>query len=122
MGAASTPFDHPSFANPWSLRAFGVTLAAAEAGLFTLQEFQQSLIAQIRAYEAAGHSIDSDESYYVRWIEALVELLRSKNMLADGALQSAEDAVRKALRALQHDHDLDHEPIRPMPLFVEPAR
>jgi nitrile hydratase accessory protein len=124
---ADTPFDRPSFANPWSLRVFGVTLAAAESGMFTLQEFQQALIAQIQAWEASGHCIDSDESYYSRWTEALTELLHRKNVLPADRLLGAEQAVREALKALQHDHDHDHEhehePVRrSVPLHVEAAK
>jgi nitrile hydratase accessory protein len=120
---ADTPFDRPSFANPWSLRVFGVTLAAAESGMFTLQEFQQALIAQIQAWEASGHCIDSDESYYSRWTEALTELLHRKDVLRADRLLGAEQAVREALKALEHDHDHEHEPVRrSVPLHVEAAK
>jgi nitrile hydratase accessory protein len=124
--APDTPFNRPSFANSWSLRVFAVTLAAAETGTFTLQEFQQALIAQIQAWEASGHCIDSDESYYTRWAEALTELLLRKNALPAGRLPGAEQVVRDALLALQHDHDHEHEhpahqnrSVRPLPLHIE---
>ena len=129
--AMDTPFARPSFANPWSLRVFGVTLAAAEAGIFTLQEFQQALIAQIQVWESSGRCIDSDESYYTRWTEALTELLLRKNVLAASQLPDAEQAVRDALKVLQHDHahddDHDHDhhhgsDAHPVPLHVDAAR
>lgn len=120
--AIDVPFGRPSFANPWSLRVFGVTLAAAEAGVFTLQEFQQALIVQIQAWESSGRCIDSDESYYTRWTEALTELLCRKNVLPVARLTGAEQAVRDALRALQHDHDHDHHHEHPAPLHVEGAQ
>ncbi len=126
--ANDMPFGHPSFANPWSLRVFGVTLAAAEAGVFTLQEFQQALIAQIQAWESSGRCIDSDEIYYTRWTDALTELLCRKNVLPIARLAGAERAVRDALKALQQDHDHPHghdqdEPNEPpMPLHVEAAQ
>lgn len=125
--AVDTPFARPSFANPWSLRVFGVTLAAAEAGMFTLQEFQQALIAQIQAWESSGRCIDSDESYYTRWTEALTELLLRKKVIAASQLPDAEQSVRDALRALQHDHAHDHDhhhglDAHPVPLHVEASR
>lgn len=126
------PFDEPTFSNPWSLRVFAVTLAAAEGRLFTLQEFQQALITQIRAYETEGRCIDSDETYYTRWVEALTTLLADKHVVTSAVLTPAELAVREALRALQHWHNDDvhddvhddehHQRLHAEPLRVEAAR
>lgn len=102
------PFAGPSFVNPWSLRVFGVTLAAAEAGVFTLKEFQKALIAQIGDFEAAGGCIDSDETYYTHWTDALTSLLEEKKLVEPTRLIPAEQAVRDVLEALWHDHDHDH--------------
>lgn len=118
------PFLPAGFTNPWSLRVFGLTLAAAEGGVFTLKEFQQALITQIQAYEAGGDCIDSDEVYYTRWTEALTELLRSKQVFERRPLEPAEQSVRDALAALWHNHDdddHDHRP-QPRPIYVEAAR
>jgi nitrile hydratase accessory protein len=121
MNNLANPFSHPSFANPWSLRVFGVTMAAAESGVFTLQEFQQALIQQIQAHESMGKCIDSDESYYTRWTEALTELLQSKQVIDVVRLQPAEQRIRDALAAIWDDHDHDHDHA-PQPVFVESAR
>lgn len=96
--------DSLVFHSPWSARVFGITLAVAESGLFTLSEFQQALIESIATQEKIK-SIDSDEVYYSRWIEALVTLLRSKQALSDQALLAIETRIRTAL---QHQHDHDH--------------
>jgi nitrile hydratase accessory protein len=135
MSAARNPFEKPSFSNPWSLRVFAVTLAASEAGLFSLQDFQRALIARIQAHEAEGRCIDSDESYYSRWTEALTALLATKQLVAPDRLTPAEQAVRDALKALQgvhvhgDDDDDDHEHHhadearpQPRPVHVEAAR
>lgn len=97
--------DSLVFESPWSARVFGITLAVAESGLFTLGEFQQALIESIGTQEKIK-PIDSDEVYYSRWIEALVSLLRSKQALSDQALLAIETRIRAALQH-QHDHD-DH--------------
>lgn len=120
------PFLSPAFTNPWSLRVFGLTLAAAEGGVFTLKEFQQALITQIQAYEAGGDCIDSDEVYYSCWTEALTELLRGKQVFDRTHLEPAEQSVRDALMALWHhhednDHHHHHRP-QPQPVYVEAAR
>lgn len=101
----TTDLDSLVFQNPWSARVFGITLAVAESGLFTLGEFQQALIESIATQEKIK-PIDSDEVYYSRWIEALVSLLRSKQALSDQALLAIESRIRAALQH-QHDHD-DH--------------
>lgn len=94
--------DSLVFESPWSARVFGITLAVAESGLFTLSEFQQALIESIGTQEKIK-PIDSDEVYYSRWIEALVDLLRSKQALSDQALLTIEARIRAALQH-QHDH------------------
>lgn len=101
--------DRRSFETPWSARAFGVTLAAAEAGLFSLNEFQRALIGRIGAHEQAGQSIDSDEAYYGCWIGALVDLLSAKGLIRSDALATAEEGIRAALREM-HSHEHDHHP------------
>lgn len=105
--------DRHSFETPWSARAFGVTLAAAEAGLFTLAEFQRALIGRIGVHEQAGQKIDSDEIYYECWIGALVDLLCAKGLIASEALATAEEGIRAAVREM-HSHDHDHHHLRPV--------
>lgn len=97
--------DSLVFQSPWSARVFGITLAVAESGLFTLGEFQQALIESIATQEKIK-SIDNDEVYYSRWIGALVSLLRSKQALSDQALVAIEARIRAALQH-RHAHD-DH--------------
>lgn len=129
MSQIRNPFEQPSFVNPWSLRVFAVTLAAAESGIFSLREFQQALISEIRKHEAQGHCIDSDESYYTRWTEALTALLLTRKLLTQDQLGPVEQAARDAVAALQrerehHDHQHIHcdARLQPRPLFVEAAQ
>jgi len=129
MSQIRNPFEQPSFVNPWSLRVFAVTLAAAESGIFSLQEFQQALIAEIRKHEAHGHCIDSDESYYTRWTEALTALLLTRKLFTGEQLAPVEQAARDAATAMQraqehHDRQHIHRDARPQPrpLFVEAAQ
>jgi nitrile hydratase accessory protein len=98
------------FETPWSARLFGLTLALIRAGHFSVHEFQQSMITEIRAYEVMG-CIDSNATYYERWIEALLALLRRKGTIADGALAAMEARVRAATPPRHtHDHDHHHAP------------
>lgn len=108
-----------TFELPWAGRLFGITLAAAQGGLFTLKEFQQAMIASVGRFEAAGGTIDSEQVYYERWVEALVELLRSRALLNDDTLAAAEEALRCAIPA--HDHHHDESPPRAEPVARFPG-
>ena len=67
----SAPPDAP-FAAPWQARAFALTVAAHEAGLFTWPEWSAELG---RALE--GSAIDGAD-YYDRWLLALEALMARK--------------------------------------------
>lgn len=137
MNLERDPFNQHSFVNPGSLRIFAVTMAAAESGLFSLQDFQGALIARIRNFEAQGYCIDSDESYYMRWTEALTDLLSTRQVLTSTRLAPVEQAVRDAVAGLHQAQDHDHHfpgahrhahahprggsRRHPRPLFVEAA-
>ena len=97
--------DALRFPTPWSARAFGIVLAAAERNLFSLKDFQQRLIEEIAAYERQAGPIDSDQVYYSRWIAALGALLEAKGLLGQVRLQVAEEAIRATLAANAHAHD-----------------
>ena len=79
--------------NPESvrLRAFAVAVALCESGRFAWSEFQQSLIAEIGAAEAAGHATVGGPDYYRHWLSALTRLLETK-----GIVDAAELAGRIA--------------------------
>ena len=99
------------FDTPWSARLFGMTLAAAEKGVFTLADFQAALIRAIEAYEAKG-CIDSDEQYYTCWLQALESLLHSRQLVDDARLADRETELADAARH-RHDHQRHGNHIRP---------
>jgi hypothetical protein len=74
------------------------------------------LIAEIAAYEQQGGSIDSDDAYYSRWIEALAAVLKQRQLISGETLEAAESEKRAALAAMDHDHHHAHHPI---PLVTE---
>lgn len=104
-----TNIENLAFHAPWAARVFGVTLAAAERGIFSMQDFQGALIKHIGNYEKAHGCIDGEEAYYSAWVAALSDLLQEKALLTPGALAEGENKVRDALARLQHDHEHDHE-------------
>ena len=91
-----------SFDEPWSARLFALTLAAAEAGIFTIGEFQSAMIEAVGRHEANAE-ISNNRTYYERWIEALVGLLGKKRLVDGTSLHQAEERLLAALAAM-HRH------------------
>lgn len=95
-----------AFKEPWMARAFGLTLALAEAGHFSLKDFQKSLISAVGSKEKAS-CIADEEAYYECWIEALIYLLRERNVLREDKIAVIEKALVEdaaARRDHQHHH------------------
>lgn len=119
-----------AFFTRWAARAFGLTLAAAESGAFSLQEFQQSLVVVIGREETAEKLIVTEQDYYSCWLEALTDLILQKTSITSHGLISAEQRVRERLMSKQnlhshsydrdhHDHDAAAHVHHPEPVYVE---
>jgi nitrile hydratase accessory protein len=89
------------FAEPWESRAFGVTIALHQDGLFTWDEFKERLIAAIARWEVA-HSDGEGYRYYTCWLDALQTLLDERQVLPDADVQRR--AADLAARSPGHDH------------------
>src|SRR5215218_9153937 len=71
--------DGPVFREPWEARAFAMALALNEAGLFTWNEWAETLGAQIKRAQAAGDP-DTGETYYKHWPATLETLVTAKGV------------------------------------------
>ncbi|MFD1935715.1 nitrile hydratase accessory protein [Nonomuraea mangrovi] len=80
------------FAEPWEGRAFGLAVAASEAGVFAWEDFRRALIARIAARPEAR--------YYLCWFEALEQVLAVEG-------QVRERAALLAGRPAGHDHTME---------------
>ena len=89
------------FEEPWHGRVFGMAVALHEAGVFTWQEFQHSLIEAVGAWDKAASATDSYQ-YYERFEAALSSLLAAKQLVGDGDLSDRTAAF--AARPHGHDH------------------
>lgn len=103
-----------AFDSPWSARLFAITLACAEAGVFSLSEFQAAMIAAVGRHEESNR-IEDEQTYYERWIEALVGLLHGKGVVDEPRLRLVEEDLRAALAAM-HRHGSE---AAPHPLRIE---
>ena len=103
--------DSLCFDTPWSARAFGLVLAAAEARLFSLADFQRHLIGVIQAHEARDEPIDDEHSYYSCWVEALSAAVCATTAASGERMTQAEQAILDRVRALHaHGHAPDGSP------------
>ncbi len=91
------------FDQPWESRAFGLTAALADQGLFSWKDFQAGLIAEVaRRTDEPG-----EYSYYDRWLGALEALLFERGVVSADDIDCRADIL--CHRPAGHDHrDEDH--------------
>jgi nitrile hydratase accessory protein len=75
----------PVFNEPWEARAFAMTLALHERGVFTWPQWAEALSRQIAQAHAAGDA-DLGDTYYQHWLRALESLVSG-----DGKLRGTEE-------------------------------
>lgn len=105
-------FENLTFSTPWSARLFGMTLAASEKKLFTLQQFQSALIEAIGEHEK-NSCITTDEDYYTCWLGALQTLLEANGLWQSEQLKSRETEVVEAGHHRQEQQRRGHHHIHP---------
>jgi nitrile hydratase accessory protein len=66
--------DSPVFNEPWEARAFAMTLALHERGVFTWPQWAAALSREIDRARAAGDA-DLGDTYYRHWLRALESLV-----------------------------------------------
>ena len=77
-GLPALPRDRhgPVFREPWEAKAFGLTAALQERGIFTAAEWAQAL-----GREIAAAGADDGTRYYELWLVALERLVREKGLV-----------------------------------------
>jgi nitrile hydratase accessory protein len=75
-GLPGIPLDAgtPVFKEPWEAKAFAMTLALHERGLFTWPQWAEALSLQIARAQTAGDA-DLGDTYYQHWLLALESLV-----------------------------------------------
>jgi len=77
-GLPGIPMDgeNPVFNEPWEARAFAMTLALHERGIFTWPQWAEALSRQIDMARARGDP-DLGDTYYQHWLRALESLVKN---------------------------------------------
>lgn len=88
----------PVFAEPWQAEAFAMTLALHERGLFSWNEWAQTLSAEVKKPGAAPDGSD----YYDHWLRALENLLAGKGVATASEVESLAAAWERAAHATPH--------------------
>lgn len=89
--ACTTDQAAPQFDHEWQRRAFGLALALSEFGHYPWNEFQQSLIDTIGAWEAAPSSDRGEWQYYDHWVAALEHVVEQRQLLTAPVLTDDGD-------------------------------
>ena len=98
--------DSPVFREPWEARAFGMALALHERGLFTWDEWAQTLAAQIRAAQALGDP-DLGNTYYRHWLAAIEALVSAKGASSPEELGRYQQAWGRAADRAAHGQSIE---------------
>lgn len=82
--------EGPVFAAPWQAQAFAMTLALHERGLFSWNEWADTLSRTIKLAQQGGDP-DTGETYYQHWLSALEQIVTSKKLLDSAMLAQRKD-------------------------------
>lgn len=96
----------PVFSAPWEARAFAMTLDLHKTGLFTWNEWCETLSAEIRAAQAEGDP-DLGDTYYTHWLNALEKLVTAKKAATRETLLS----LKEDWRAADHHRGFGEAPV-----------
>ena len=101
--------DGPVFREPWEAQAFAMALALHERGVFTWNEWAQTLGEEIRRAQQAGDP-DTGETYYRHWLAALERLVAAKALASPETLARYRDAWDRAADRTPHGTPIDLTP------------
>jgi nitrile hydratase accessory protein len=101
--------DGPVFREPWEAQAFAMALALHARGLFTWNEWAETLAGEIKRAQAAGDA-DSGETYYRHWLATLEKLVADKGVASSDTLHRYRDAWDHAADRTPHGSPIELRP------------
>ena len=103
------------FAEPWQADTFALMVSLQEQGLFTWEEWSETLGQQIKLAQANGDP-DLGDTYYEHALRALEDVLMSKGLIDELTLSEHVRGWRRACERTPHGEpivleksDLIHE-------------
>jgi nitrile hydratase accessory protein len=98
--------NDPVFREPWEAQAFAIATALRQQGLFTADEWANTLGAEIRHAQAHGDP-DTGETYYSHWLAALERIITEKGLASATTLDRYRDAWDHAARRTPHGEPIE---------------
>jgi nitrile hydratase accessory protein len=98
--------EGPVFNAPWEGQAFAMTLALHECGLFTWNEWADTLSQAIQDAQAAGDP-DIGDTYYHHWLVALERITTQKGVVTDSMLMRRKREWEEAARRTPHGKPIE---------------
>lgn len=116
LAGIPTSQQDPTFNEPWEAHAFAITVALHRRGVFSWNEWADTLGEQIRLAQANGDA-DLGNTYYRHWLAALEKLVQKKGIADPSTLHLYQEAWHRAAHRTPHGEpiellpeDLDHGP------------
>ena len=101
--------DGPVFREPWEARAFAMTLALYERGMFTWSEWAAILADEIKHAQRSGDP-DTGETYYRHWLAALERIVSEKGVADSAGLARTRAAWAHAAARTPHGVPIELTP------------
>lgn len=97
----ATEKDEPGFCEPWQAQAFALANALIDKGVFTADEWAETLGDEIKRAQAAGDP-DTGETYYNHWLAALERLCAEKGLTQADEIGTRAEEWREAYLGTPH--------------------
>ena len=101
--------DGPVFRAPWEAQAFALALALHQRGLFTWNEWAETLAGEIKRAQEGGDP-DTGDSDYRHWLAALERIVAAKGVTDDATLSRYQSAWSRAAQRTPHGSPIELEP------------
>jgi nitrile hydratase accessory protein len=101
--------EGPVFREPWEAQAFAMALALHERGVFTWNEWADTLSSEIKRAQVEGDP-DTGETYYRHWLAALERLIAVKGVTTSETLHRYRDAWDHAADRTPHGAPIELRP------------
>jgi nitrile hydratase accessory protein len=88
------------FEAPWEARAFGIGIALAQQGIYSLPELRERLIHAIASWQSTHAVDDASWSYYECWLRAVEDLMSQRVHPVE-----IDDRMWAVAKLQPHDHD-----------------
>jgi len=101
--------EGPIFREPWEAQAFALALSLHERGVFSWNEWTDTLGKEIKKAQAAGDP-DTGETYYHHWLAALECLVAAKGLADAQTLARTRNAWQRACARTPHGTPIELRP------------